>query len=692
MLYYIINLICFRVTNEGPAVVFTLNDAATVELQQRADIPSAIASQNETPVLEKSNVTKKPDAQAQPENKTKYNVENRSEDIVIEETDKLTVEILSAESKENLTTIKETREEIPSFSEWTQKQLEEAEKKEQVNTSVQNNNLNGKQSSGTKLRSKNYASPDCGAKIVAANPEAVSPSSVLSPSRDEYKLNTCTSRIWFIVELCEAVQAKKIELANFELFSSSPKDFTVSVSDRFPTRDWSVVGQFSAKDERDVQSFDLHPHLFGRYIKVEVKSHYGSEHFCPISLFRVYGTSEFEVLEKENQANTNPVDDDDDDETLDSGDGESPKNLFSSATDAVISIVKKAAEVLGNKGNASNNTVDISTKPEADKPSLLVGTCTTPSHLIVCVNCSDLLFGNIYELLSCKIKQLINLLGVPLIRDSLYYSSICQKFGLNFHSESKNGNSSSTSFGRYLNAFFPVKYIGALCNSLAVTENKVLLNMSNLFNNVSENKVDNDNVDIVNINTVEHVAPTILKTENFETPEDFLVDFSSLETFVQEPDTTSVEDVSATSSEIKPTKVFSEESLSSSVKIPDMPNDESSQIKPTESLKLPEEKLSELNGATLAPPEGEVERVNVESVPEFVGNAESSENVEENMEAFVPDFNSDNSHSTSQSVTPSTTPQVQKESVFLRLSNRIKVNSMFIYDPFYLLKPPKKYI
>ena len=91
----------------------------------------------------------------------------------------------------------------------------------------------------------------------------------------------------------------KSTTANFELFSSSPKDISVHVSDRFPTRDWSNVGHFTAKDERDVQSFNLQPQLFGRFIKVELHSHYGSEHFCPVSLFRAYGTSEFEVLETE---------------------------------------------------------------------------------------------------------------------------------------------------------------------------------------------------------------------------------------------------------------------------------------------------------------------------------------------------------------------------------------------------------
>lgn len=216
-----INYCYSRFTNGGQSVIYTLQDTATAELQKMANIPNTLTSQNVS-ASQKSNQTQKPEVPL-PE---KTEDDNRSDNTEIKTDD--VVIASSSESKENL-----TREEIPSFSEWTQKQLEEAEKKkEQSNSTVNGQSVNGSRISVGKLRSKNYASPDCGAKIVAANPEAVSPSAVLSPSRDEYKLNTCTSRIWFIVELCEAVQAKKIELANFELFSSSPKDFTVSVSDR----------------------------------------------------------------------------------------------------------------------------------------------------------------------------------------------------------------------------------------------------------------------------------------------------------------------------------------------------------------------------------------------------------------------------------------------------------------------------
>ena len=82
------------------------------------------------------------------------------------------------------------------------------------NASAQTTNggTSSRGSGGMRRRSKNYASPDCGAKIVAANPESRSVRNVLVSTRDEYMLNTCKTRIWFVVQLCEAIQAKKIEL------------------------------------------------------------------------------------------------------------------------------------------------------------------------------------------------------------------------------------------------------------------------------------------------------------------------------------------------------------------------------------------------------------------------------------------------------------------------------------------------
>ncbi|XP_012539136.1 SUN domain-containing ossification factor isoform X2 [Monomorium pharaonis] len=397
----------------------------------------------------------------------------------------------------------EPHEDIPSFSEWAQKRLEEAEKKKtHPNASVQTPGSPGRGVSGMKIRNKNYASPDCGAKIVAANPEASSAKNVLVSTRDEYMLNACTSRVWFVVELCEAIQAKKIELANFELFSSSPKDFSVYVSDRFPTKDWSPVGQFTAKDVKDVQSFALHPHFFGKFIKVELQSHYGSEHFCPVSLFRAYGTSEFEVLETETENETleekNPDEDDDEDsdeeELLDSEGGDSPSNLFGSARDAVLNVVKKAAEILvKSSGLTGNNITQI--QQSIDHGHILDNSytsCTTPRYTILCGNCTDQKFASVFQLVSCKNQQLDGLLRIDLVNRTLRRGKLCGLHGVEIQSfwrgredDKTRHDDTTTHFNlaedlqaTFLTSFFKPEYIIALCNVLATKERKVVMNTS----------------------------------------------------------------------------------------------------------------------------------------------------------------------------------------------------------------------
>uniref|UniRef100_A0A8P4KFZ4 SUN domain-containing ossification factor n=1 Tax=Dicentrarchus labrax TaxID=13489 RepID=A0A8P4KFZ4_DICLA len=151
----------------------------------------------------------------------------------------------------------------------------------------------------------NYASVECGAKILSANNEAKSTSAILRENMDLYMLNPCSNKIWFVIELCEPIQVKQLDIANFELFSSTPKDFLVSISDRYPTNKWVKLGTFHARDERIVQSFPLDEQLYAKYvkmfikyIKVELLSHFGSEHFCPLSLIRVFGTSMVEEYEE----------------------------------------------------------------------------------------------------------------------------------------------------------------------------------------------------------------------------------------------------------------------------------------------------------------------------------------------------------------------------------------------------------
>lgn len=384
---------------------------------------------------------------------------------------------------------------IPVFSEWAQKRLEEVEKEgeqEVVNvSSMKNKTPTANKVPVPKLKSaKNYASPDCGAKIIAANSESAGTSYVLTSTKDEYLLSPCKSRIWFIVELCEAIQAEHIDLANFELFSSSPKNFSVSLSNRFPTRDWSNVGRFVAKDERYIQSFDLYPHLFGKYVRVDIHSHYNSEHFCPISLFRVYGTSEFEAFETENRQH--PIDDidddDEDDAEMDVAKGKS--NIFKSASDAVMSIVdkvKKAASfVKPNENNATETGSENAAKSETQHNN-----CVTPNFAINCENCTETETSEVTALSECKQQLLSKLLSIDVVRNSLYKSQICttligQDLNINC-SEPINSNATTSKQltdlqMEYITHLFSLKYITAMCNLLAANDRRVPWNSTYPFN------------------------------------------------------------------------------------------------------------------------------------------------------------------------------------------------------------------
>ncbi|XP_041952588.1 SUN domain-containing ossification factor-like isoform X3 [Alosa sapidissima] len=259
-------------------------------------------------------------------------------------------------------------EDIPTFDEWKKKMMEvEIEKSQTTHTSS-----NGATHVAKKVQNNlnNYASVECGAKILSANPEAKSTSAILMENMDLYMLNPCSNKIWFVIELCEPIQVKKLDIANFELFSSTPKDFLVSISDRYPTNKWVKLGTFHGHDERTIQSFPLDEHLFAKYVKVELLSHFGSEHFCPLSLIRVFGTSMVEEYEDEISDPLERTDIMDDDEDYPPGyvpsEAKSSNNIIGSAKDAILNMVNNIADKVlggspdGRDGNGTASAVNAS--------------------------------------------------------------------------------------------------------------------------------------------------------------------------------------------------------------------------------------------------------------------------------------------------------------------------------------------
>jgi hypothetical protein len=155
-------------------------------------------------------------------------------------------------------------------------------------------------------KSNNYASMDCGAKMVGWSKDSQNPGAVLIENKDIYMLSPCSADIWFVIELCDLVAVHTLEVASFELFSSILKDFTVFSSERYPTVDWRPIGEFRASDVRTVQGFPLTETVYAKYIKVVMTSHFGEDYYCPISLVRVLGATIMEEFQEVESRQTPP--------------------------------------------------------------------------------------------------------------------------------------------------------------------------------------------------------------------------------------------------------------------------------------------------------------------------------------------------------------------------------------------------
>lgn len=182
-----------------------------------------------------------------------------------EEEDSITAALNQAEEES-----KPKEEEMPSFDEFKKKLLQEEEEKSKQQ-SAENANKTTHKPKPKKVKERkqsNYASVDCGAKILDHNDEASNADSVLVENKDLYMLNPCSAKVWFVVELCDVAHVKSIQIANFELFSSTPESFRVYVSKRYPTREWTMLGTFQAREERTIQTFPLDEPIYAKYFKV----------------------------------------------------------------------------------------------------------------------------------------------------------------------------------------------------------------------------------------------------------------------------------------------------------------------------------------------------------------------------------------------------------------------------------------
>ena len=147
----------------------------------------------------------------------------------------------------------------------------------------------------------NFASKECGAKVLGWNMGAVGTSSILSGSKDIYMMYECSNPDQFVeIELCDDTGIDHFSLANYEFFSSTFKDIVLMGSEHYPTRQWSLIGRYHANNTKELQRFStIQPDgkvAWFKYLRLNILSHWGNEFYCPISQIKVHGVPVIEKL------------------------------------------------------------------------------------------------------------------------------------------------------------------------------------------------------------------------------------------------------------------------------------------------------------------------------------------------------------------------------------------------------------
>ncbi|CAL4972876.1 unnamed protein product [Urochloa decumbens] len=143
----------------------------------------------------------------------------------------------------------------------------------------------------------NYAAASKGAKVLDFNKEAKGASNILDKDKDKYLRNPCSADGKFvIIELSEETLVDTIAIANFEHYSSNPKEFEVLSSLTYPTENWETLGRFIVPNAKHAQNFTFPEPKWARYLKLNLLSHYGSEFYCTLSMLEVYGMDAVEKM------------------------------------------------------------------------------------------------------------------------------------------------------------------------------------------------------------------------------------------------------------------------------------------------------------------------------------------------------------------------------------------------------------
>jgi len=142
-----------------------------------------------------------------------------------------------------------------------------------------------------------YANKSTGAIILDKSPNFKGTGNLLLSNNDRYAISPCEEEgvKYVIIGLSEDIQVNTIKLSSYERYSSTTRKFEVLGSTTYPiSSKWEKLGTFEAKPwfkENGEQTFELEHPSWCRYLKFRFITHYGVEHYCTVTQFKVHGST-----------------------------------------------------------------------------------------------------------------------------------------------------------------------------------------------------------------------------------------------------------------------------------------------------------------------------------------------------------------------------------------------------------------
>ena len=145
----------------------------------------------------------------------------------------------------------------------------------------------------------NYAAKSAGAVIIDSSKDFKYVGNILDDVESNYALVPCASKHKYVtIGLSEDSQVDGISLKNAEAYSGTMTDVQVLGSAKYPTKQWTLLGEINVENNNNKQSFKLPRPAWINFVKLRFRSHYGDEFYCTLTRVVINGQSMMDAVQK----------------------------------------------------------------------------------------------------------------------------------------------------------------------------------------------------------------------------------------------------------------------------------------------------------------------------------------------------------------------------------------------------------